>query len=108
MTCGEEKLSLGKTAPYFLIVCLIRSSRSGKEKDRPTAASSFPSSSAERELSAGLERTEVNTAEDRIYSQPIRVFRYENAIRVEAFLESLIQRTDDGRCDADGGEFWIP
>jgi hypothetical protein len=31
--------------------------------------SSFPSSSAEKELSAGLERTEANTAEDGIYSQ---------------------------------------
>jgi len=70
LTCDEEKLSFGKTTPYSLIVCLIRSSRSGKEKDCPTAASSFPSTSAERELSTGLERTEVNTAEDRKYSQP--------------------------------------
>src|ERR1700722_7314676 len=60
ITFGEEKFSLGNTAPYSLMISLILASRSGKanrlgcSSSLSSSSSAVFSSSPERVLSTGL------------------------------------------------------
>ncbi len=54
-TLGDEKLSLGNTAPYSVTASLICASSSGNENFlRSSSSPSLDSSSSESVLSAGL------------------------------------------------------
>lgn len=101
-TRGDEKLSLGKTAPYCATAARICASSSGNANLRCASSSEslsypLPSSESDRVLSAGL-RT-ISGVVWGSWEEDERVFGalgHEDAVGVEVFEELLAQRADDG------------